>query len=281
MTAPAAAFQDRTGAVIRTEMRGRTAVISINRPAKRNAIDQVTTTELDEALNAFQDDPRCWVGILTGTTDIFCAGTDIVAGPGEPTPRGGPYGIIRRNHTKPLIAAVEGLALGGGFEIAMSCDLVVASRTAEFGQPETQRGLVANSGALARLTKWLPTNLATELLITGARLSAGRAHDIGFVNRLADPGATVQVALELADAICSSSPTAVRATLQALAEQSVADEALGWKATEHAVHSVLAGPDIAEGLAAFVDKRAPQWSNPKAMPVGIGLIQTDAPRNPE
>ncbi|HEX3833994.1 MAG TPA: enoyl-CoA hydratase-related protein, partial [Solirubrobacteraceae bacterium] len=121
--------------MIRTETHGRTAVIRIERPAKRNAIDHVITRELDDALNDFQDDQRYWVGVLTGTADVFCAGTDIVAGPGEPTARGGEYGLIRRKHTKSLIAAVEGLALGGGFEIAMACDFVVASHAANFGLP--------------------------------------------------------------------------------------------------------------------------------------------------
>ncbi|MDN5931853.1 MAG: enoyl-CoA hydratase-related protein, partial [Pseudonocardia sp.] len=129
--------------MIRTENHGRVAVIRIERPAKRNAIDRATTRQLDAALNGFQDDPRYWVGVLTGTADVFCAGTDIVTGPGDPTPRGGEYGVIRRRHTKPLIAAVEGPALGGGFEIAMACDLVVAAHTAAFALPETRRGLVA------------------------------------------------------------------------------------------------------------------------------------------
>ena len=99
---------------VRSETRGRTAVIHVERPEKRNAIDSALTRALDEALNRFQDDAACWVGIVTGTADVFCAGTDVLAGPGEPTPRGGEYGVIRRTHVKPLIAAVEGLALGGG-----------------------------------------------------------------------------------------------------------------------------------------------------------------------
>ena len=258
MTAPLGTFRERTGAVIRTETHGRVAMIRLERPAKRNAIDHVSTQELDDALNAFQDDPQYWVGVLTGTADVFCAGTDIVFGPGDPTRRGGEYGLIRRKHTQPLIAAVEGVALGGGFEIVMSCDLVVASRAAEFGLPETQRGLVANSGALLRATRSLPVNLALELLITGARLGAQRAYEIGFVNRLADPGNAVGVALELAAEVCASSPASVRSTLQALDEQWVADEAVGWDATARAVQRIQAGPDLDEGLAAFAEKRSPR-----------------------
>jgi enoyl-CoA hydratase/carnithine racemase len=256
--------------MIRTETHGRVAVIRIERPAKRNAIDSVTTGELDAALNDFQDDPRFWVGVLTGTADVFCAGTDIVAGPGEPTRRGGPYGIIRRRHTKPLIAAVEGLALGGGFEIAMACHLVVAARTAAFGLPETRRGLVANSGALPRAMRCLPLNLARELLVTGARLDAQRAYDVGFVNRLAEPGEAVAVALALAEEICASSPAAVRVTLQALDEQWVAAEAVGWEATTRAEQRIRTGPDFAEGLTAFAEKREPRWTDPEPGPPAPG-----------
>jgi enoyl-CoA hydratase/carnithine racemase len=245
---------------VRSETRGRTAVIHIERPEKRNAIDSALTRALDEALNRFQDDAACWVGIVTGTADVFCAGTDVLAGPGEPTPRGGEYGVIRRTHVKPLIAAVEGLALGGGFEIAMACDLVVASRSASFGLPETRLGLVANSGALLRAMRCLPVNIARELLITGVRLDAQRAHEIGFVNRLAAPGRSLDVALELAEQICRSSPIAVRATLLALEEQWANAEEAGWTATARAQKHIDAGPDKEEGLAAFAEKRAPRWS---------------------
>ena len=186
---------------VSSDRHGRVLVVRIERPEKRNAIDGPTAQGIDAALNGFQDDPGLWVAVLTGTPEVFCAGTDIVAGPGEPTPRGGPYGIIRRRHAKPVVAAVEGLALGGGFEIAMACDLVVASAAASFGLPETRRGLVANSGALARAMRCLPLNVARELLLTGARLDARRAHEIGFVNRLAEPGTAVEVALELAEEI--------------------------------------------------------------------------------
>jgi enoyl-CoA hydratase/carnithine racemase len=231
---------------VTSETHGRALVVRIERPEKRNAIDEATAAGIDDALNRFQDDPRLWVGILTGTPDLFCAGTDIVAGPGEPTPRGGPYGVIRRGHTKPLVAAVEGLALGGGFEIAMACDLVVASTTASFGLPETRRGLVANSGALLRAMRCLPRNVALELLITGTRLDGGRAHEIGFAE------------------ICESSPTAVSATLQALEEQWAAAEERGWAATGRAEQRIAAGPDKQEGLDAFAPKRAPHWSDPTA-----------------
>lgn len=247
---------------VTTDRHGRVLVVRLERPEKRNAIDEATARGLDDALNGFQDDPGLWAAILTGTPEVFCAGTDIVAGPGRPTARGGPYGVIRRSHTKPLIAAVEGLALGGGFEIALACDLVVASTAASFGLPETQRGLVANSGALLRAMRALPLNVARELLLTGARLDAGRAHEIGFVNRLTEPGRAIEGARELAERICTSSPTAVSASLQALEEQWAAAEEQGWAATRRAEERIAAGPDKQEGLDAFAAKRPPRWSDP-------------------
>ncbi|MCD2195747.1 enoyl-CoA hydratase-related protein [Actinomycetospora endophytica] len=247
---------------VRTETHDRVLLARIERAEKRNAIDEATARGIDDALNRFQDDPGLWAAVLTGTPELFCAGTDIVAGPGEPTARGGPYGVIRRDHTKPLIAAVEGLALGGGFEIAMACDLVVASTTASFGLPETRRGLVANSGALLRAARCLPRNVARELLITGTRLDGRRAYDIGFVNRLTEPGGAVEGALELAAEIAESSPAAVSATLQALEEQWARDEQEGWAATARAERRIAAGPDKQEGLDAFAAKRSPRWRDP-------------------
>ncbi|MCW2778656.1 MAG: Enoyl-CoA hydratase/isomerase [Frankiales bacterium] len=251
---------------VTTQVRGRVAVVRIERPEKRNAIDAPTTVALSQALDRAQDDAAVWAVVLTGTSDLFCAGTDLVVGPGEPTGRGGTYGVVHRSHTKPLLAAVEGLALGGGFEIAMACDLVVASRTASFGLPEVQRGLVANSGALVRAVRCLPRNLAVELLLTGARLSAQRAYDVGFVNRLADPGRAVEQALALAEEVCAGSPSAVRATLLALEEQVASDEERGWEATARAEARVRRGPDVAEGLDAFARKRPATWSDPPSQP---------------
>jgi acetyl-CoA carboxylase carboxyl transferase beta subunit len=260
---------------VTTDQRGRVLVVRIDRPEKRNAVDATTARGIDEALNRFQDDPELWAAVLTGTREVFCAGTDIVAGPGEPTPRGGPYGVIRRSHTKPVVAAVEGLALGGGFEIAMACDLVVASREASFGLPETRRGLVANSGALLRAMRCLPLNVARELLLTGTRLDARRAYEIGFVNRLAEPGHAVEAALELAEEICASSPTAVSATLRALEEQWEPAEAQGWAATARAELRIAEGPDKQEGLDAFAAKRPPRWSDP-----GPGAAPVAGPTRP-
>ena len=156
------------------ETRGRILVVRVEREHKRNAIDVDTAQGIDVALNRLEDDPALWVGVLTGTQTVFSAGTDLKDGADARTERGGEYGLIRRSRVKPLIAAVEGVAFGGGFEIALACDLIVASTTARFALPETRRGVVATSGALFRAVRALPLHVAKELLITGAELGAER-----------------------------------------------------------------------------------------------------------
>jgi enoyl-CoA hydratase/carnithine racemase len=246
-------------ATVRSERRGRVLVVRIEREAKRNAIDRGTADGIDEALNLFEDDDELWAAVITGTATVFSAGTDLKDGSGR-TERGGEYGVIRRRRAKPLIAAVEGVAFGGGFEIALACDLVVAARTARFALPESRRGVVASSGALFRAMRALPLNVARELLITGAVLDAERGYQIGFVNRVTDPGQALAVALELAEDICASSPVSVSASLTALAAQHDAGDAAGWAATAEAVERVTASDDMKEGVTAFFEKRPPRWT---------------------
>jgi enoyl-CoA hydratase len=234
-------------------------VVRIDRPAKRNAIDGATARGIDAALNRLDDDPNVWVGVLTGTADLFSAGTDLVDGHDAKTDRGGEYGIIRRRRRKPLIAAVEGVAFGGGFEIALACDIVVAARNARFGLPETRRGLIASSGALFRANRALPPQIATDLLISGAELSGERAYSLGLASRLAEPGRALGLAVEVAREICLSSPFAVQTTLQALAVQLEAADEKGWDATGRAVEAISTSQDKEEGIAAFLEKRPPVW----------------------
>lgn len=243
-----------------SERHGRTLVVRLEREDKRNAIDAETTQGIDEALNLLEDDPDLWVGVLTGTPRVFSAGTDLRDGSGPGTERGGEYGVIRRRRTKPLIAAVEGVAFGGGFEIALACDLVVASASARFALPETRRGLVATSGALFRVIRALPLHVAKELLVTGAELDAARAHQLGLVNRVTADGEALPAALALAEQVCLSSPVAVRATLAAVAAQLDEQDAAGWRATDEALATVLAGEDVREGIAAFFERREPRWA---------------------
>src|ERR1700704_1454686 len=162
---------------VETERSGRVLIVSIQREEKRNAINRELADGISDALDALDDDPDLWVGVLTGTRTVFSAGTDLsgTGGSSPATARGGEYGVIRRNRVKPLIAAVEGPALGGGFEIVLACDLVVASRTASFGLPEVKRGLVPTCGGLFRSPRALPLNVAREMLLTGDRLDPERA----------------------------------------------------------------------------------------------------------
>lgn len=237
-------------------------MVRMDRASKHNAVDAAMTDQLDAALNQLEDDADVWAAVLTGTATVFSAGTDLVAGPGRPTARGGEYGQARRHRTKPLIAAVEGAALGGGLEMVLACDLVVASRLAQLGLPEVGLGLVANCGGLFRGPRALPLNVARELLLTGESLDAERAWSLGLVNVLTEPGAALDEAVALAGRICRRSPTAVRATLRALDDLLAPDDEQGWSATEVAWSSSSASPDSAEGVKAFLERREPAWADP-------------------
>ncbi|TVT19755.1 enoyl-CoA hydratase-related protein [Amycolatopsis acidiphila] len=244
---------------VTSEVRERILIVRIEREEKRNAIDVETALGIDEALNRLDDDPELWVGVLTGTRTVFSAGTDLKNGMDARTERGGEYGIIRRKRVKPLVAAVEGVAFGGGFEIALACDLVVASRSARFALPESLRGLVATSGALFRVIRALPLHLAKELLITGAELNAERAHQFGFVNRVTEAGQALEGALAVAEEICASSPVSVRTTLAAIAAQLEEQDRKGWAETARAQETVRASADMQEGINAFFERRPPRW----------------------
>jgi enoyl-CoA hydratase/carnithine racemase len=191
---------------------------------------------------------------------VFSAGTDLSVGASPRTERGGEYGIIRRERAKPLIAAVEGPALGGGFEIVLACDLVVASTTASFGLPEVKRGLIPTSAGLFRSPRALPLNVAKEMLLTGQNLTPERAYSLGLVNVVAEPGRAVAEALELAARICAVAPVAARASLRALERVQTADDELGWSATADAITAISGSADAAEGIQAFFERREPEWT---------------------
>lgn len=239
---------------------GRITLITLRREAKRNAIDASITAGLDRALNEFEDDPEQWCAVLTGGTRFFSAGADLAAGPGEPTERGGIAGIITRERGKPLVAAVEGFALGGGLELALCCDLVVAARDARFGLPEPTRGLMADFGGAFRITRALPPNVARELLLTGDPIDAERAERLGFVNRLTEPGAALAGALELAERICRNAPLAIRGSLRVATAAVAGDESTLWEMS-HGIHAeLLRSTDVAEGISAFFERREPRWT---------------------
>ena len=246
--------------MLQTTVRDCVLVITMDRVAKRNAVDKALAAAIDAALARLDDDPDLRVGVLTGGPTVFCAGTDLHEPASPATPDGGEYGVVRRARRKPLIAAVEGRALGGGFEIVLACDLVVAARSAQFGLPEVARGVIANCGALFRAHERLSPTVAMEMLLTGDPISATRAHALGLVNALVENGEAVGAAVAMGLRIARHSPAAVAATLRGVREAREALERSGWEATERAAAEAAASPDRAEGIAAFFEKRAPRWN---------------------
>jgi enoyl-CoA hydratase len=244
---------------VRAEIRGRILVIHLEREERRNAIDEDMAIGMDAALNLLDDDDELWVGVVTGTRKVFSAGTDMRVGV-HSTDRGGQYGVIRRVRTKPLIAAVEGPAFGGGFEVVLSCDLVVASKTAEFGLPEVKRNLVPICGGLFRAPKALPRNIAREMLLTGDPIDVKRAQRVGLVNIVSEKGEALDDAVALAERICRNGPVAVRETMRFLSTLDAPDEAHGWEETEGSEDVIRSSEDTIEGVNAFFEKREPKWT---------------------
>ena len=188
------------------DQQGPLAIIKINRPEARNAVNGAVAQGIEDAIDRIEEADDIWVGILTGEPPVFSAGADLKEinsgnAAALATSRGGFAGIAHRERTKPIIAAVDGSALAGGCEIALSCDLIVASSAAKFGIPEVKRSLVAAGGGLFRLGRVIPLNIAMELALTGDPIDAERAHHFGLVNRLADDGKALDVAVELAQEI--------------------------------------------------------------------------------
>jgi len=244
---------------VETQRHGHVLVVTLAREAKRNALNAEITSGIDAAMNEMEDDPDIWCGILTGGQKVFSAGADLAMGPGEPTERGGIVGLISRRRSKPLIAAVEGLALGGGLELLLCCDLVIASTDAAFGFPEVKRGLMPDFGGAFRASRVIPANVAREMLLTGENISANRAERIGFVNRLSKPGEALSVALAFAEKICANAPLAIRESLAIVNAEINGDESETWERS-HAGHArLLASDDVREGIGAFFERRAPQW----------------------
>ncbi len=256
--------QERRATPVELEHRGPCAVIRINRPEARNAVNGAVAQGIEDAIDKVEADDEVWVGILTGEPPVFSAGADlkeINAGNGASlqTERGGFAGIVQRERTKPLIAAVDGPALAGGTEIVLACDLVVASTAASFGIPEVKRSLVAGAGALFRLGRKLPFNIAMELALTGDPITAELAHQHGLVNRLVEPGQALDAAIALAEQICANAPLAVRASRKVVVEATQAPDEVGWKMSMDGMAEAVKSEDFREGLTAFIEKRPPQW----------------------
>ena len=250
--------------MVEYEQRGRVALLTINRPEARNAVNGAVASGMEEAIDRLEADDEVWVGIVTGTGPVFSAGADLKAiaegtAAQMQTKKGGFAGIARRERTKPIIAAVNGPALAGGCEIVLSCDLVVASTEARFGIPEVKRSLVAAAGGLFRLPRALPKMVAMELALTGDPIDAQRAYELGFVNRLCEPAALIDTAIALAEQITANAPLAVRASRQIVLDGMLAADDDAWRITNEAFAAVASSEDFAEGPRAFIEKRAPEW----------------------
>jgi enoyl-CoA hydratase len=247
------------------ERRGRVLIITLNRPEKRNALDAATTDGLGNALLDAERDRDVAVVVLTGAGDrAFCAGLDL-SGVGvrrEPTEGSSRYmSFITDGYPKPVVAAVNGSAVAGGFELALACDLVVAARHAAFGLPEVKRGLIAGAGGTL-LPLRLPMPIALELGITGDPITAERAYELGLVNRVVpDAAAALEGAIALAERICENSPAAVRVTRELMFDTREMHASAAWDRVRDVLPTILSGPDAREGARAFLEKRPPNWSS--------------------
>ncbi|MEQ3549532.1 crotonase/enoyl-CoA hydratase family protein [Pseudonocardia nematodicida] len=249
---------------VRIEDLGGVRIITIDRPEVRNAIDTATATAIAAAIDELERRDDLVAGVLTGAGGTFCAGMDLkafLAGERPSVPGRGFAGIVEQPPAKPMIAAVEGAAVAGGFEIALACDLIVAASDAKFGLPEVRRGLVAAGGGLLRLPRRVPRQLATEWALTGAIVPASRAHEVHLVNRLTDPGGALDAALELAGAIARNGPLAVRATKAVLTRADDWSSAEAFERQREITEPVRSSEDAREGAAAFREKRDPVWRN--------------------
>lgn len=245
-----------------TEKRGRILIITINRPEAKNSINAAASNGLAAAMDVLDEDPGLSVGVLTGAGGSFCAGMDLKAfARGENVAvKGRGLGFTERPPVKPLIAAVEGYALAGGTELALATDLIVAARNSAFGIPEVKRGLVAAGGGLLRLPQRIPYAIAMELALTGENLPAERAHELGLVNVLAEPGHALEEAIALAERITANGPLAVAATKKVIVESRGWSPEDQWREQAAIIMPVFASKDAKEGAVAFAEKRPPNWT---------------------
>lgn len=237
-------------------------VVTINRPQQRNAVNRAVSYGVCEAIDELDRDPALRVGILTGAGGTFCSGMDLKAflrGEVTRVEGRGILGIAMTPPQKPLIAAVEGYALAGGFESVLACDLVVAARDAQFGLPEVKRGLAAAAGGLLRLPRLLPPRIAMEIALTGDMIGAKRLHQFGLVNALTEPGGALEAAKAMARRIIANAPLSVAASKRVMVEQRDWPLAEMWTRQAEITGPVLASCDAREGAAAFAERRAPAW----------------------
>jgi enoyl-CoA hydratase len=248
---------------IRVETKDRVMVITIARPQVRNAIDHAAATAIEAAIDRLETDVTLRVALLTGLGGVFSAGADLKAsaagGPPARAAGRGWFGFNEMRPEKPIIAAVEGFALGGGCEMALACDLIVAAQESLFGLPEVRRSLAAAAGGLLRLPRRVPFNIAMEMVLTGDPQPAERLYQLGLVNRLCEPGQALETALGLAQRIAEHPSLAVRTGKAMLRRGLDAEEAGGWADQTEMLRVLRASDDYREGIRAFAAKVPPVW----------------------
>lgn len=250
------------GNEVLTERREGVLIITLNRPQAKNAANKALAEGVAAAIDELERDEALRVAILTGADGTFCSGMDLkafVTGELPQVEGRGFAGLTEYRASKPIIAAVEGYALAGGFELAISCDLIVAADSSKFGIPEVKRGLAAAAGGLVKLPKQIPSRVAMELALTGEFISAARAYELGLINRVCDSGDALSVAQEMASKIAANGPLAVAASLQTVASAQDWSSAEMYEKQAALIMPVLRSEDAIEGATAFAEKRAPNW----------------------
>jgi enoyl-CoA hydratase len=249
--------------LVKVEIIEQIQIITVNRPDARNAVNYETAHELAKAFDELDANDNVTIGVLTGAGNTFCSGMDLKAfalNGQRPLVEGrGFAGLCERPPKKPMIAAVEGYALAGGFEMALSCDLIVAADNASFGLPEVKRGIVAGAGGMLKLPSRIPYHIAMEAVLTGEMLPATRAHAYGLVNRLVEPGKALEAALELARIIAANGPLAVQTAKKIVTESRDWRQADMFDLQRPRVAHIFASADAKEGATAFAEKRKPVW----------------------
>ena len=260
-------FQAPNSAVLFERVDEHVALVTLNRPEKRNAVNGDIATGMDACVRHIEESPDLWVAVLASSNDkVFCAGADLAAisegrGLELETEAGGFAGFVYYPRTKPWIAAPRGSALGGGLELCLACDLIVAADDCRFGLPEVKRSLLAGAGGLSRLPNAIPLAVATEMVITGDPITAERAYALGLINRIAPAASVVDEAVALAKLIAANAPIAVRESMAIVKEAAILGDRPARDLVMPAYQRLFPTEDYAEGPRAFVEKRAPVWKN--------------------
>lgn len=245
-----------------TERRGPILIVKINRPEARNAFDGELSAAMEAALDTLDTETDIFLGIITGLGGTFSAGADLKAsarGETQPHLKRGGFGAFVRPPRKPMIAAVEGYAVGGGFELCLACDLIVAARNAKFGLPEVKHNVVARGGGLFRLPRRIPYHIAMELALSGELREAEYFHRLGVVNRIAEPGQALEEACRFAEGLLVNGPTGLAAAKEIIFQSANWTEEQAWREQMPIAQRALDSQDRAEGLRAFAEKRRPNW----------------------